>query len=256
MIWSNDVSMTTPLPRGAALAREDGVAAWRRIADAIEADIVSGTAAPGGQLPPEAQLAGRFGVNRHTVRRALGVLAARGLVRATQGRGTFVEVPPLAYPISTRTRFSEAVSRAGREAGGELIEAAQEAAGQRVADALGIPPGAPVLRMVTRHKADGTPISVARTTLPLPRFAGLDETYRAIGSLTRAYAAHGVADFTRLSTRITARTAGAREARWLELDPGRVVLVIDSVNIDPERRPIQVTRAHFAADRVELVIES
>ena len=233
----------------------NGVAAWRRIVDSIEADIGAERFAPGSQLPTEAALSERFGVNRHTLRRALAVLASRGLVRATQGRGTFVEARPLAYPIGSRTRFSEAVSRAGREAWGDLIFSAERKADASVASALDIAPGAPVLEMLTLHKADGTPISMARTSVPLPRFGGLDMTYRGTGSLTRAYAMHGVSDFTRLSTRITARITEADEARWLDLVPGRVVLVIDSVNIDPEGKPIQVATAHFVADRVELTIE-
>ena len=244
-----------PAPRPPALLPRDGVAAWRQIVDVLESDIAAGRLASGAQMPTEARLAERFGVNRHTVRRALGVLASRGLVRATQGRGTFVEAKPLAYPIGLRTRFSEVVSRAGREAWGELVAAAEIGAEPGVAAALGIEAGAPVLELVTVHKADETPISMARTCLPLPLFAGLDRTYRDLGSLTRAYAAHGLSDYVRVSTRITGRQAGIEEARLLDLVPGRVLLVIDSVNADPDGRPIQATRSHFAADRVELVVE-
>ncbi|MGK3945910.1 GntR family transcriptional regulator, partial [Streptomyces caeruleatus] len=69
----------------AALSRGAGLSAWRQIADALEAEIVAGSLAPGSQLPTEAELAARFGVNRHTVRRALGALGEQGLVRASQG---------------------------------------------------------------------------------------------------------------------------------------------------------------------------
>ncbi|MEJ0097132.1 MAG: GntR family transcriptional regulator [Bauldia sp.] len=82
---------------GTRIARGGGVSAWRQIADRIAADIGGGRFAPGAQLPVEAKLAEAFAVNRHTVRRALAALAADGLVRATQGRGTFVEAKPLPY---------------------------------------------------------------------------------------------------------------------------------------------------------------
>lgn len=110
--------------RVTALQRGGGLAAWRQIADALAGEIRSGALAAGAQLPAESALAARFGVNRHTVRRALGVLAEGGLVRTTQGRGSFVEQGPIAYPIGPRTRFSEIVSRTGREAWGDLIAAA------------------------------------------------------------------------------------------------------------------------------------
>lgn len=237
-----------------ALRRGEGLAAWRQIVDGLEADIATGALAPGAQLPTEARLAERFGVNRHTVRRALAVLASRGLVRAAQGRGTFVEPKPLTYPIGPRTRFSEIVAGAGREAWGDLVSSRRAEADPSLAEALGVPAGAPVLELVTVHRADDTPISMARTALPLPRFESLDAVYRETGSLTRAYAAFGLGDYTRLSTRITARGASLEEARLLDLLPGRVLLVVDSINVDPAGARIQATRSHFAADRVELVV--
>jgi GntR family phosphonate transport system transcriptional regulator len=252
MSGSNEVSMTAWAGPG-GLLRGDGVAAWRRIADGIEADLRAGRLGAGDQLPTEARLAERFGVNRHTVRRALAVLASRGLVRATQGRGTFVEAQPLPYPIGERVRFSEIVSGAGREASGELVASAEAEADPWVAGALAVSVGAPVLSMRTLRRADGTPIALGDLYVPLPRLSGLDGLFRELGSLTRAFAAKGIPDYVRASTRVTARPVDAEEAALLELAPGRIALAVESVNLDRERRPIQATRALMPADRVELV---
>ena len=240
--------------RAPGLVRGEGLTAWRQIADALSADIAAGRYAPGQQMPTEAALAARFAVNRHTVRRALAALAEGGLVRASQGRGTFVEEAPLAYPIGPRTRFSEIVTGAGREAWGDLLAAATVPAGSRQAAALAIEPGAPILELLTTHRADAAPISTAQTWLPLPRFADFAAAYAVRGSITRAFAACGVHDYTRLSTRIRARPADAQEAERLDIAPGRVVMVVSSVNIDSAGVPIQANRTLFAADRVELVI--
>lgn len=239
---------------GGGLVRGEGMAAWRQIADALSAEIAAGRHPAGGRLPTEAALAARFSVNRHTVRRALAALSEGGLVRASQGRGTFVEAAPLAYPIGPRTRFSEIVTGAGREAWGDLIAAHAVPADAERATALALTPGDPVLELLTVHRADGTPISTARTWLPLPRFSGFAGAYAELGSITRAFAAFGVADYTRLSTRIRARPAEPDEAARLDLAPGRVVIAVSSVNADAQGRPIQATRSLFAADRVELVV--
>ena len=98
----------------ARAASTAGVTLWRRIADDLERAITAGEIAPGEKLPGETEIAARFAVNRHTVRRAIAELAGRGLVRAARGSGTFVEGGRLAYPISARTRFSEIVGTAGR----------------------------------------------------------------------------------------------------------------------------------------------
>jgi GntR family phosphonate transport system transcriptional regulator len=245
-----------PDERRRVVNRTDGVAAWRQIADGIEADIAEGRLNPGDQVAPEARLAERFGVNRHTVRRAIGVLVSRGLLRATQGRGTFVEAEPLAYPIGPRTRFSEVVTGAGREASGELIRAREVPADMILAAALGLTPGASMLELVTVHRADGTPLSTATVRVPLPRFAGFDRHYSSTGSITKAFQSCGLADYTRASTRISARPSGPEEARLLDLKPGRILLVIDSINVDAAGQPVQATRSLFSADRVELVVES
>ena len=105
-----------------------GVALWRQVADGIERGIADGRFAAGEKLPGETEIAETYRVNRHTVRRALATLAERGLVRAERGSGTYVEAPRLAYPLRSRTRFSEIVGAGGREPRGQLIDASEEAA--------------------------------------------------------------------------------------------------------------------------------
>ena len=105
-----------------------GVALWRQVADGIERGIAEGRFAAGERLPGETEIAETYRVNRHTVRRALAVLAERGLVRAERGSGTYVEAPRLAYPLRSRTRFSEIVGAGGREPRGQLVAASEEPA--------------------------------------------------------------------------------------------------------------------------------
>jgi len=260
MKTSSDDLMTepseVPAEAGSEISRGGGIAAWRQIADGIEADIGNGLLVPGMQLPTESQLAARFSVNRHTVRRGLAELASRGLVRATQGRGTFVEARPLAYPIGPRTRFSEIVSSAGREAGGRLIESVTVEADPGVAAALRLPAGAAVIRLDTIRLADGTPVAMGSGFFPLPRFDRLGDAYLAYGTITKALESRGVSDYRRLETKISARPATADEAARLDLAAGRILLTVDSINVDTDGVPIQFTRALFSADRTEIRVES
>jgi GntR family transcriptional repressor for pyruvate dehydrogenase complex len=63
--------------------------------------ILSGRFRPGDRLPPERALAAEFGVSRPTVRQAVGVLAAHGLVEARVGSGTFVVETPYHGDLAT-----------------------------------------------------------------------------------------------------------------------------------------------------------
>ncbi len=124
-----------------------GVALWRQVADGIERDIADGTFASGERLPGETEIAETYRVNRHTVRRALATLSERGLVRAERGSGTYVEAPRLAYPLRSRTRFSEIVGAGGREPRGQLIGASEELATRELARQLGLKAGTPLIRI-------------------------------------------------------------------------------------------------------------
>jgi len=61
-----------------------------QIAEQIRSSILAGEFAPGEKLPPERELAEMFGVSRPSVRDALTLLAASGLVMSYQGGGTVV----------------------------------------------------------------------------------------------------------------------------------------------------------------------
>ncbi|MGU9982353.1 phosphonate metabolism transcriptional regulator PhnF [Phreatobacter sp. HK31-P] len=236
------------------LARGRGVTVWRQIAEAIEAEIAGGGLVPGTRLPTEAALTERFGVNRHTVRQAVKSLVDKGLVRVTQGSGTYVEAKPLTYPIGRRTRFSEIVVGQARDPAGRLLGHRETGASSEIAEALDLSPEDPVVMVESAHFADGVPISWAVTAFPLPRFRGVPEVYAATGSITAALAACDVPDYRRASTKIGAALADRLDAERLEIAEGRPVLVIDSVNVDPDGIPIQWARSHFCADRIRLTV--
>jgi GntR family transcriptional repressor for pyruvate dehydrogenase complex len=63
---------------------------YQQIVEQIERSIVDGQLKAGDQLPPERELAQRFGVSRTAVREAVKTLREKGLVEAYPGRGTFV----------------------------------------------------------------------------------------------------------------------------------------------------------------------
>lgn len=236
------------------LERGSGVALWRQIQKIIETDISRETFASGDRLPTEQELAERFGVNRHTVRRALGVLEQKGLVRIEQGRGTFVREDMVDYALGRRTRFSENLLRQSRSPGGRLLDSGQAPASLRVADALALAPGSPVFHLEIAGQADGKPVSVASSWFPAERFPGLVQAYRETGSITAALGRCGLDDYQRKVTRITARMPSARDAEILRQTRTRPILVAESVNTDTEGIPVEFGLTRWASDRVQLVV--
>lgn len=62
-----------------------------QIADQIRSSILTAVFSPGQKLPPERELAELFKVSRPTVREALNMLAAAGLLETHQGGGSVVK---------------------------------------------------------------------------------------------------------------------------------------------------------------------
>ncbi len=238
------------------LVRQDGVTIWRQIAEQVKADIEAGTFSPGSRLPAEPALAKRFGVNRHTVRRALDELARAGLLRVEQGRGTFVTEDVLEYMIGSRTRFTEWIRRHNKEPSGRLLQLGVINADRAVADSLGIIPGEKVVLLERLGLADGIPVSLARHHFPAGRLPGMLESLRGPGGITEALRRVGVADYLRQVTRVSARLADAREAELLCIPRSRPLLLTEAVNVDRSGLVIEYGAARYPTPRVQLVVES
>jgi GntR family phosphonate transport system transcriptional regulator len=236
--------------------RRTGFPLWQQIADTIAQEIRDRIYGPGDRLPTELELAERFGVNRHTVRRAVASLQDFGLLRIEQGRGTFVQEDIVDYPLSRRTRFSEIIRRQAKTPSGELLRSATIPADAAIAEALAIRVGAPVALIETVGKADGQPISLAAHHFPLERFPDLFEAYAEARKITPMFERLGVADYVRKTTRVTARMPDSHEMRHLHLARMTPVLFVEAINVDGEGRPIEYGQTRFSSSRVQIVVDT
>lgn len=232
--------------------RGSGIAVWRQIGELLAADIRKKLYAPGEQLPSEPELAARYAVNRHTIRRAMAELEQEGLVRIEQGRGTFVQEHAIDYAIGKRTRFSENLKRQGLPAhldllGKQLVRDA-EAAGH-----LGLARNAELLRVQMSGKSGNRSVSVSEHYFDAARFPDLAEKLDALRSISKAYAQYGIADYTRRWSRITAALPSPDMARLLGQPKTRPVLQVEALNVDQDGTPLQYSVTRFG-DWVQLVV--
>jgi GntR family phosphonate transport system transcriptional regulator len=227
---------------------------WTTIEAALTDDIAAGRYRPGDRLPSESALAGRFGVNRHTVRRALAAMADAGRVHPRRGAGVYVLPGATDYPIGRRVRFHRNLAAAGRLPGREIAALERCAAGPEEAAALEIAPGDPAVVCEGRALADGAPVALFRSVFPAARLPGIAEALRAHASVTAALASVGVADYTRRSTRIAARPATAMQAQRLSLPEDAPLLRTVAVSVDTHGAPVEFGTTWFAGDRVTLTL--
>ena len=87
----------------------------RQIADALREEIVSGRIEPGKKLPSERELVEEYGTASQTVKQAIGLLKAEGLVEGRKGSGVYVREAPVITRVGM-DRFSRSKRAAGRAA--------------------------------------------------------------------------------------------------------------------------------------------
>ena len=98
---------------------------YEQVADQLRELIVSGRLAQGERLPTETLLSAEVGVSRATVREALRLLAAQGLIRTTKGAGggSYVTVPSASDVSESLRSGLGRLARAEHVTLDELVEA-------------------------------------------------------------------------------------------------------------------------------------
>ncbi|MDK4723311.1 phosphonate metabolism transcriptional regulator PhnF [Rhizobium sp. CNPSo 3968] len=235
--------------------RKGGSALWHQIGEILAADIAAGTFAPGEKLPTEPELMQLFGVSRFTVRQALGHLEQRGLVRAEQGRGTFVHKGVLDYSLSKRTRFSRNLIEQGFEPGGELLVHEIVPAAERVAAYLKLAVNTSVIHRRGIMTADGIPVELGDSYYPAERFPDFDKARLQHPTISAALASYGVTDYERLSTEIEARMPTAEEARLLRQPKSVPLLITRKLDVDAKGVPITYAESMWSAERITFSVD-
>lgn len=149
----------------------------------LDAALRSGRLRPGSRLPAERELAHELGISRTTLRQALRALAEGGHIRAAANRGWYVERTPISEGPNGYLTFSESARERGLSPSATVLEQRVRAATLDEADALGIPPTAPLLDLRRLRAMDGIPICVSRDRMPtsrVSRLVGLDLTDRSL----------------------------------------------------------------------------
>jgi GntR family phosphonate transport system transcriptional regulator len=234
------------------LVRQPGTAIWAQIAAALRVEIERGLD-EGDWLPAEPELAARFGVNRHTLRRAVEELIAEGLVERVHGRGTRVLARGLIYGIGRDTRFTERLAASGRRAEVTLLNKQEVAAEGGVARRLRVAEGAPVLRLRTLRGEVGLPYAL--TLHFLTGAAAEAARGYAGGSLTRHLREGAGITLDRIESLITTRLPQPEDALALRMPRTQPVLRVKGVNACRECGEVQeYAISQFRGDRIQLSV--
>jgi GntR family transcriptional regulator len=223
-----------------------------RLRDELLAELLDGTYSTGIELPSEDELAERWGVNRATVREAVGNLVEAGYLTRRQGSGTFVAAtPPRRHALEMSVSYTSMIREAGMEPGLTIVDQEEQAASEEEAEALRLQPGEALLWVERIRTADGRPLVYSFDRLP-KRFApdGVD----GLGGSLYQLLERGGHPVQGASARLVPAVAGERLADLLEVEVGTPLLHIDQVDLDADGRPVMLSAEWHVADAFELHI--
>jgi GntR family transcriptional regulator len=251
---------------------------YRIIADDLDRRIKSGELEPGGQLKSEVELREEYGqgedskASRNTVRDAIKLLVARGLVETRPGQGTFVvkKVLPFVSRLNTDPEsggiedgvYKAEVGQRGRTPEETRPRVEVQPPEKTVASELELKPDEQVISRHQERKIDGTAWSMQTTFYPM-RFVERGATKL----LMAEDIAEGMVkyleeklDIKQVGWRdtITARNPTSNERTFFSLSDKVQVAIFEfrRTSYDESGTPIRHTVTVYPADRNQFEMEA
>ncbi|MGW3363606.1 GntR family transcriptional regulator [Streptosporangium canum] len=254
---------------------------WRprylQVAEDLRDQILRGGLPAGQPLPSETVLSETYELSRTSVRNAIKLLKDWGLVRAEQGRGTYVRAPRQRVRRTTeryqweknRVRLPEEERRktgATEKDTGLTIddlsfhaEYATIEATEDLATRFGVPAGTRLLHRVyrTASRKENAPLSLIRSWLVYDMAAVNADLLSADNEPWPGGTQHQLftigIEIDRIVDEVTARPPQPDEAETLDIEAGVSVLVLRKTSIDTEGRVVEIAESILPGDRTELV---
>lgn len=229
---------------------------YQRIRDDLAEKIAARQWLHGQAIPTEAELTVSYGASAGTVRKAIDLLVADGLLDRMQGKGTFVRRPSFDSSLFRFFRF-EGASGERLIPESRILTRSVEAAPPEVAKSLRLPPRAPVIKMSRIRLMEHEPFLAEEIWLSKDRFAALlrldpSDFGDLLYPLYEERCGQVVAS---AEETMTAEPVAAAYAQLLRIKKGTPVVVIDRVAFSFDHFPLEWRRSRGRADKFRYRVE-
>lgn len=227
-----------------------------QIAEGLIGQIETGELAPGAQLPPERELSERLGVNRMTLRRALRVLEAQGLILRRQGVGTFIAEAKIDRQMNVVFRFTRGMQSRGYSPGARIISLEKTMVDASLARELEIPISAPIFRIIRLRTINQEPVLIENYAIPEKRFPGLDRHDLESHSIYAIMEIHYGIRIARARQSFEPILATEFEAGLLNIPIGAPLMLERRLSFDDQGLPVEYGKDLYRGDRFRFVTEA
>ena len=209
----------------------------------------------GDNLPPEPLLEKKFNVSRTTVRKAVEMLADQGFVTIQQGRGTKVLDFKTTQKLQYVTSFSETLKEKGYTVKQRVRSVERVQPPPHVAERLGVSESELMLLITRTTLADDIPIALLENYLLARLVPGIEDKLASLESLYRLLEGEYHIFIDAATDHISATTASPEEARLLETQPGKPLLVVWRASLR-SGEPVELANLRIIADKYEYSVHT
>lgn len=230
------------------VSRGSQIPLYHQVANDVRERITSGAWPPGRRIPGDQELSRLYGASRITIRQALANLVHEGLISRQPGRGSFVRDPAITAGPRLLRSFTEEMRARRLRPSSRVLSNAVVPANAQVAPKLGLPPGAPVVRLERLRYGNGEPVGFQTSYLPAGRFSGLVDVDFSDASLYEELERRFETTIDEADESYVAGTVDGDEARHLALPRRSPVLVVERIG-SSGGQVVEFTCSIMRADR-------
>jgi GntR family transcriptional regulator len=220
-----------------------------QIQQALMEKIHTGELSEGDSLASEEELARIYQVSRMTARQALHGLKTKGYAFSQKGRGTFVSRPKLEKNIMHLRGFTEDMKHLGMAPSSKLLEQIIVPATADLAEKLKVEVDETIMRLRRLRLADGIPMALEDSHIPLKRFPGLDKINFGKESLYFILRENFGVRVAYADEVIEALPATREDSELLTIPRRASILSITRIIITTEEIPIEAASSRYRGDR-------
>jgi GntR family transcriptional regulator len=218
------------------------------IAADLRQQVESGAIPAGRLLPSEAELSRAYEASRVTVRKALALLRAEGVVDSRQGFGWFAAIDPLPQELGRLATIESQLSASGMRPERRVLDFRFVSPPKRVATYLG---EGTVLEVRRLNLADGIPF--ARVTVWVPERTGAALSRDDVEA--RPFYELLDVPLEGATQTIAAALVDADDAAILGVPEGSAVLCCERVTYGAHQQAVLVSEHVFPAHRTKFVVQ-
>ncbi|MDR6865917.1 GntR family transcriptional regulator [Microbacterium resistens] len=228
----------------------------RRIAGDLSRRIIDGEFALGGTLPSEQELVAHYGHARGTVRGALALLSAQGMIVPRQGSGWLISATVQQQSFTRLRSFAQWARSRGLRPDGRVVASRRAKATPAQARAFRLGTAEEVLHIVRVRSLDGREIMLERTVYapwligPIESLdAGEPSVVQALEErwgIVTAHAEHG----------IDAVAASSEDARLLPIRRTSPLLRVRRASFAKDGRPMELGDDRYLPGTIAFQVQS